>query len=175
MPIIIFILIFIAFIVVIFYIEWKRLQQVKTEWKPNDRDQAVDMLIDDFKRANKRVLIYGGNSDIYHEEDIVNSIKDALARNVNIEIICEITPIDIAKFQVDSYKKHGYLSSGVTHRKAFRHHFRVVDYDYVYIEKPHPVGSHDRWYKRLYNVRFLPGDYSDEFYKIRESAFTDSP
>lgn len=167
-----FFLIFIVVLIFLFYKEWKRLRNIQGDWQPNDLPKAINMIVEDINKAQKRVLIYGGECNFYYEDSIVNAILDALRRRINIDIICENGIFTLG----DNYRKSitqeelSYLFSATTNRKVFKNHFRVIDYDYVYIEKPHLPGTDDRFYKRLSNTRFLPGDYSKEFCNIRETA-----
>jgi|LGOV01.1.fsa_nt_gb sugar-specific transcriptional regulator TrmB len=157
---------------ILFFIEWKRIHNIKGEWEHNDKDKAIQMIIEDIIRAKKRIFIYGGKGNIYDNDSIIYNFKEAIKRGVNVEIILERDSFASTKIADLSGSIGNVSLINTKNKKLFDHHFRVVDYDYVYLEKPHLEASHDRWYKRLPNTRFLPGKYSKEFNKIRECATT---
>lgn len=163
------ILTLIVFLTIPFIVECIRVHRIKRDWESNNKEKAIEMIIQDIKRAKKRVYIYGGKGDVYDNALIIDEIIKALERGVNFEIILECNSLSLTRIGNLKDKNNIFLES--THnKKLFNHHFRVIDYNYVYIEKPHPEDSYNWWFKRLINTRFLPGQYSQTFYKIRESV-----
>lgn len=167
---------FFIFIVVvlgfIFFTEGKRIHNIKGEWERNDKSKAIEMIIEDVKRAKERIFIYGGKGKIYDDDSIIYNFKEAIKRGINIEIILERDSFASTKIADLSGSTNNVFLYHTKNEKLFNRHFRVVDYDYVYLEKPHSEASDDRWFKRLPDTRFLPGKYSKEFNKIRERATT---
>lgn len=153
-----------------FVVEWIRVRRIKTTWTQNNKEDAIKMIVDDINRSHDRVLIYGGSASIYNDDRIITAIKSANERKVRIQMVLEES-VDSSKIKALDME---YIFVGSTAGPVFKHHFRVVDYDYVFIEKPHLVGSDDRCFKRLFNTRFLPGDYSREFTKVRKEVIAAS-
>jgi sugar-specific transcriptional regulator TrmB len=154
--------------IVPFIIEWQRIHKFTSQWECNDNEKAKDMILKDIAGAKKRILIYGGKNDIYNALPIKEALEGALEKGVAIEMILEDEPSISTKSDVIPSANKVFLA--FTNKELFKHHFRVVDYDYVYIEKPHPKGSEKRCFKRLPNTRFLPGDFSKIFHALKRQV-----
>lgn len=151
--------------------KWKIAQSFFTpssEWKSNNQEFAIDMIIEDIKRAKERILLYGGNGNTYNNKKILDVLEET---EIPIEMIFQnpqIGSTELAKL----VKNKANMFLGFVNKEDIKHfgvvkHFRVIDYDYVYIEKEHKPESSDREYKRLFQMRFLPGKYFDNFFKIK--------
>ncbi|MDP2167643.1 MAG: hypothetical protein Q8J64_04845 [Thermodesulfovibrionales bacterium] len=156
------------FIALPFLKEWHRVHSLNAEWIKNDRDLATKMILEDIDRAKERMLIYGGNGSIYNDSEILSALK---SKKINVEFILE-NKHEILKnsplFTVA--KEHPNVHLYYAQEKTFKHHFRVIDYSCVYIEQCHEPEADDRMFKRFFNVRFLPGQYSKEFLSLKEQA-----
>ncbi|MBU4319519.1 MAG: hypothetical protein Q8N12_05885 [Thermodesulfovibrionales bacterium] len=148
-----------------FIIEWRRIYKFTSQWECNNVEKAKEVILEDIARAKKRILIYGGKNDIYSIPPVKEALESASEKGVAVEMILEDEPSVSTKIDVIPCANKVFLA--FANKELFKHHFRVVDYDYVYIEKPHPKGSEDWCFKRLPNTRFLPGDFSKIFYAIK--------
>lgn len=169
--IIIVLFIFAVIMAIPFILEWRRIHGIKGEWESNDVQKAKNIMLEDISRAKKRILIYGGNGDIYNDSEISKALINASEKGVEVGMILENATLPFVGISDEVFKVNK-IFLGVTDRKLFKHHFRVVDHDYVYIEKPHPEGTPNKIFKRLPNTTFLPGDFSKTFYGLTEQART---
>lgn len=164
----IFIIAIFIIMIVPFIIEWQRIHKFTSQWECNNEGKAREMILEDIARAKKRILIYGGKTDIYNITPVKEALRSASEQGVTVEMILEDETSVSTKTNIIPRANKVFLA--FTNKELFKHHFRVVDYDYVYIENPHPRGSEYRCFKRLPNTRFLPGDFSRIFHALKGHA-----
>jgi len=138
-----------------------------SDWKENDQSSAIEMLVDDINRAKERILLFGGKGETYNNEKILRALEK---KDIPIKMVFENPNISSTSLHDLVIKKPNMFLGFVATPASNIRHFRVVDYDYVYIEKRHGSDCHNRYYKRLFNTRFLPAKYSKEFYSIKTQA-----
>lgn len=148
--------------------EWLRVRSIKSEWEKNDKNKAIQMIIEDIGCAKDRILVYGGTGSIYNEASILSALS---SKKIDIEFVLENSKeklLNTSLFELSKHNSNMHIFSA--QGKLFDHHFRVIDYSGVYLEKSHEPESDDRMFKRIPRARFLPGKYSKEFYALRERA-----
>lgn len=159
-----------AFITIAFivfsWIEISNMRKLPMDWKENNQQEAKNMLVEDITRAKDRILIYGGDGLIYDETEILEALQ---RQTCIIEMIFENKDVFSSRLGQLAKKRPNIIIRTVD-KDFYKHHFRVIDYNYIYLEKRHLPKAEHRYYKRLNNVKYLPGIYSKDFYKIRERA-----
>ena len=156
-----------AIIVIFFSVRLAiNIHSIPTEWKPNNQEKAIDMLVEDIDNAKNRILIYGGRGDTYENEKILKSFSD---KKIPINIVLQNENIKDTKLAELARKKDN-INLYISNKDNNRRHFRVVDYTYLYIEKQHDPNSQDRYFKRFERARFIPGKYAKDFSNILISA-----
>ena len=142
---------------------WRQIFRAPVKWESNNEPRAVEMIVEDINRARQRLLFYGGSGVTYNDPAILNALGN---KKIPIEMIFQNEKVGSTNLADLAKSKDNIHLYYVKDDLGFRH-FRVVDHDYVYIEKKHDLNTKKRDYKRLKNVRFLPGEYSKKFTKIR--------
>jgi hypothetical protein len=145
----------------------KRTFGAPSEWEENNEPHAIKMVVEDINRAKERILLFGGQGDTYNDESILEALEK---KDIPIKMIFENPEIGVTRLHDVVAKKRNIFLGFIATPDYNHRHFRVVDYDYVYIEKRHDPGSKNRFYRRLFNGRFLPAKYSKEFYSIKTQA-----
>ena len=145
----------------------KRTFDSYSNWEENDQVSAIKMIVDDINRAKERILLFSGTGETYNNEKILKALKK---KDIPIKMVFENPNIGTTPLHDLVIKKPNMSLSFVETSDPNLRHFRVVDYDYVYFEKRHDAGSYKRYYKRLFNTRFLPAKYSKKFYSIKTQA-----
>ena len=157
-------------VILAFLKEGRRVHKLRDkEWRKNNRKTAIDMLLEDISKAKKRILFYCGKGTIYGDNEIIDALQK---KEIPIEMIFENTVIPSEKLKKLVQAKDNFFVN-LTAKKLHPYHFRVIDYDYVYVEKPHPDEDTEemtRYYKRFFKVRFLPAEHSKAFYRIKQDA-----
>ena len=143
-----------------------QIYSIPIKWKVNNKEVAIKMLIEDIKRAKKRILIYGGSGETYNTNGILEALRQ---KETPIKMVFQDKNFENTRLWELAKEKRN-LSLGFIDGDTFQGHFRVIDHDYVYIEKKHARGSDKRPYKRFKNARFLPAKYAQQFSTIASSA-----
>jgi hypothetical protein len=130
-----------------------------SKWTILDQDTALNFLIEDIKRAKQRILIFDNSYWFYNSKAVLDALDE---KNIPIEIVlhCD-SMIDAPLREMALRKRNMYLGRTLMSNKG--RYFRVIDYDYVFLTD----GSPKTYYKRLSNVRFLPGTYGREFDELK--------
>ncbi len=145
----------------------KRTFKEPLTWRKNNQELATAMVIEDITRSKERLLFFGGKGDTYSDDSILSALSE---KTIPVEMIFENPDIGNTKLGKLAAKKPNMYLGCVAIREPNRSHFRVVDYDYVYVEQPHGPEVTDRYYKRCSKVRFLPAEYSKRFYGIKAES-----
>ena len=78
-----------------------------TKWKNNNREIAINMLVEDIKKAKKRILIFGGKGEIYNKSDILEALSE---KETPIKMVLQNENIGTTKLS-DLAKKKGNISA----------------------------------------------------------------
>jgi len=139
-----------------------------SDWKPNNRELAITTIAEDIKRAKHRILLYGGLGEKCSDQRILDAIRE---KNdyIQIKMIFQNEHIDRSALADLAKKKKNFYLGSLKTNPGLRH-FRVIDYDYVYIEKTHPPNVEDRSFKQIPGARFLPAKYAKLFSEIERTS-----
>lgn len=162
----------IGFLAVALYLtmaEIRRIHQINTEFLGNTEDQAAVVLVRGLDAAKEVCYCFsGGSHDFYSRDDVFNSISNAVQRKVAIHFIFETEPccdklVNLAtnlsnEMRITLRKLKDPNVLGIPH-------FRLIDYDYVYVEKWHEP-KQDGFYKEYPRAKYLFASFRRTFDRL---------